>query len=160
MLSGNLFCASFSIRPAVSNECIQNGSQSFPFSLSLFATAAESSLENLFKFFTSQCVQFHCSILQLPFNRLYYTFIRQKKQHMTFSVILSVHCKYWLRLLCACMFFLYFRRYYSFIETYSIRYDKTLLYIFMFRCDNILILSVLPAFEPNRIALRFHLKYS
>ena len=29
----------------------------------------------------------------------------------------------------------------------------------MFRCDNILILSVLPAFEPNRIALRFHLKY-
>lgn len=111
-------------------------------------------------FFTSQCVQFHCSILQLPFNRLYYTFIRQKKQHMTFSVILSVHCKYWLRLLRAYMFFLYFWRYYSFIETYSIRYDKTLLYIFMFRCDNILILSALPAFEPNRIALRFHLKYS
>ena len=27
-------------------------------------------------------------------NRLYYTFIRQKKQHMTFSVILSVHHKY------------------------------------------------------------------
>lgn len=27
-------------------------------------------------------------------NRLYYTFIRQKKQHMAFSVILSVHCKY------------------------------------------------------------------
>ena len=27
-------------------------------------------------------------------NRLYYTFIRQKKQHMTFSVILSVHYKY------------------------------------------------------------------
>ena len=39
--------------------------------------------------------------------------------------------------------FLYFRQYYSFIEAYSIRYDKTLLYIFMFRCDNILILSVL-----------------
>ena len=78
---------------------------------------------------------------------------------MTFSVILSVHHKYWLRLLCACMFFLYFRQYYSFIETYSIRYDKTLLYIFMFRCDNILILPVLPAFEPNRIVLRFHLKY-
>ena len=58
------------------------------------------------------------------------------------------------------VFFLYFRRYYSFIETYSIRYDKTLLYIFMSRCDNILILPVLPAFEPNRIALRFHLKYS
>ena len=57
------------------------------------------------------------------------------------------------------MFFLYFRQYYSFIETYSIRYDKTLLYIFMFRCDNILILPVLPAFEPNRIVLRFHLKY-
>ena len=57
------------------------------------------------------------------------------------------------------MFFLYFRQYYSFIGTYSIRYDKTLLYIFMFHCDNILILSVLPAFEPNRIALRFHLKY-
>ena len=56
--------------------------------------------------------------------------------------------------------FLYFGQHYSFIETYSIRYDKTLLYIFMFRCDNILILSVLPAFEPNRIALRFHLKYS
>lgn len=93
-------------------------------------------------------------------NRLYYTFIRQKKQHMTFGVILSVHHKYWLRLLCAYMFFLYFRQYYSFIETYSIRYDKTLLYIFMFRCDNILILPVLPAFEPNRIALRFHLKYS
>ena len=123
-------------------------------------TAAASSLDNLFKFFTSQCVQFHCSILQLPFNRLYYTFIRQKKQHMTFSVILSVHHKYWLRLLCAYMFFLYFRQYYSCIETYSIRYDKTLLYIFMFRCDNTLILSVLPAFEPNRIALRFHLKYS
>ena len=57
------------------------------------------------------------------------------------------------------MFFLYFRQLYSFIETYSIQYDKTLLYIFMSRCDNILILSVLPAFEPNRIALRFHLKY-
>ena len=57
------------------------------------------------------------------------------------------------------MFFLYFRQYYSFIETYSIRYDKTLLYIFMFRCDNILILPALPAFEPNRIVLRFHLKY-
>ena len=78
---------------------------------------------------------------------------------MTFSVILSVHYKYWLRLLCAYMFFLYFLRYYSFIETYSIRYDKTLLYIFMFRCDNILILPALPAFEPNRIVLRFHLKY-
>ena len=139
--------------PAVSNECIQNGSQSFPFSLSLFATAAASSLDNLFKFFTSQCVQFHCSILQLPFNRLYYTFIRQKKQHMTFSVILSVHHKYWLRLLCAYMFFLYFWRYYSFIETYSIRYDKTLLYIFMFRCNNILILSVLR--RSNQTGLPF-----
>lgn len=105
MLSGNLFCASFSIMPAVSNECIQNGSQSFPLSLSLFATAAASSLDNLFNFFTSHCVQFHCSILQLPFNRLYYTFIRQKKQHMTFSVILSVHHKYWLRLLCIYPFF-------------------------------------------------------
>ena len=29
----------------------------------------------------------------------------------------------------------------------------------MSRCDSILILSVLPAFEPNRIALRFRLKY-
>lgn len=56
--------------------------------------------------------------------------------------------------------FLYFGQLYSFIETYSIQYDKTLLYIFMFRCNNILILSALPAFEPNRIALRFHLKYS
>mgnify|MGYP006902886914 CR=1 FL=1 len=143
-----------------------------PFSLSMFPISTLSSqhlqetppLQVLWrirsKFFTSQCGQFHCSILQLSSNRLYYTLIRQKRQHITFSVILSVHCKYWLHLSCDYMFFLYFLRYYSFIAAYSIRYDKTLLYIFMSRCEDILSLFVLSAFEPNPILLRFHLKYS